>query len=129
MTGNISYAEKILYRDERFFELLDMLNALTPEYAPWQPTQARKEHVDLFGVRIEPGEVYFKRSYGVAWGQDNKLSRGSMERLLWSLFEGNFGLQDFAGRVAQNREDRMREMIARTSPLSRLKLGGEEKES
>jgi hypothetical protein len=129
VTDEISYAEEILYRDEELKELLDMLNALMPENAPWRPTRARKEHVDLFGARIEPEEVYFKRTYGAAWGEDNKLSRESMKRLLWSIFEGNFGLQGFARRVAQERENRLMEMITRTSPLSRLMLGDEEEES
>lgn len=84
------------YTDQEFFPIFSKLNALFPQTSPWEETKARKEHKDLFGEIIQPGEIYYKRQDGMAFDENTKLSRLSMERLLHALFGRNWGLNELA---------------------------------
>jgi hypothetical protein len=70
------------FSDKEFAELVRKLNALTHPAFQWRWTRARKEHEDIFGETIHRREEYFKREVGVAWGNDIKVSRISMERIV-----------------------------------------------
>ncbi len=108
------------YRNEdEFREDFERLNAVTSEPL-WQPTKARKEHEDLFGVRIASGEIYYKRRVGSAWDAAIRLSRQSIERLLYALLQANPLLQELADEIHEARLERLREMHARYSPLRTL---------
>jgi hypothetical protein len=52
---------------------------------PWQPTNARKDHVDLFGELINYGDTYFKKKDESRHGVVIKLSRNSMEKVLFAV--------------------------------------------
>jgi hypothetical protein len=108
------------YSDEELAKMVRKLNALTSRWSPWQRTQARKEHEDLFEETIQPNEVYFKRRVGSAWGDDIKLSRLSMERLLFVLFDANPSLEKLAEQIGKERLERLREEHERCSPVARL---------
>jgi hypothetical protein len=86
----------LIYTDEQFEKYLKRLNALGNPYSNWSYIQARKVHVDELGDQILNGEIYFKRSYGVAYNDVFKLSRRSMDKVLFLLFNGNFYLQTIA---------------------------------
>jgi hypothetical protein len=118
------------YYPEEFDDMLDKLNALNPSAFPWQRTNARKEHKDLFGEAIRDGEVYFKRQVGAGWGDDIKLSRLSMERMLYALFGLNPGLEGLAEEIYKARREARREAHRRLSPLNVLSRadGGEDTE-
>lgn len=116
------------YSDEEFHQMLGWLNALSPEWSGWRHVTARKEHEDLFGEAIGRSEVYFQRQIGVAWGDSLKLSRLSMERLLYAVFAGNQLLADLAREVGDIRQEALRETVQRCSPLSTI-LGRKDRES
>lgn len=109
------------YKQEEFEQMVKKLNALYSKMSPWRKTQARKKHEDLFGETIENGEVYFKREDGPAFDDVIKLSQLSMERLLLALFSGNYGLEESAQHVHEQREQELREAHARYSPIDNLK--------
>ena len=100
--------------------MVEKLNALNHPTFPWQWTQARKEHEDLFGETIQDGETYFKREIGAAWDSVIKLSRLSMERLLYALFSANLGLQEVGEEIAQQRQEELLEAHRRFSPVEAL---------
>jgi len=95
--------------EEDFGKDLRRFNALISKFPSWKPTKARKKHTDKFGKKIEEGEVYFKRSYGL--GDDVlKLSRESMEQVLFVIFFRNSGLSDLADELIK---ERMEELTAK----------------
>lgn len=104
------------YSDEELRKLVDQLNALTDELGQWNWTQARVEHEDLFGDTIRPGEDYLKREYGPVL-EHVKLSKLSMSKMLFALFEGNVRLQTIAERlhehIKEDREQRARKAVNR----------------
>ena len=97
------------------------LNAISEEMRPWQETKARKEHTDLFGEAICPGEYYFKRRTDHGFLDEVKLSRASMDRFLHALFAGNAQLQYIAEVLQEKRLNEMREALSKVpNPLDRL---------
>lgn len=106
--------------DKDLHEKVKRLNALMPEYDPWRWTRARKEHQDLFGRKVQPYQYYFKRQSGPGWHEVIKLSRESMELLLYALFDGNPNLRQMADRINEIRLERLCEEHARCSPVDRL---------
>jgi hypothetical protein len=101
-------------------ELLGRFNALFGGWNEWRPTSARKEHQDLFGEVICDGEIYYKRQMGPAWDDVIKLSRLSMERLLYAVFYGNSRLENIAARIEQAEQSRLQEEHDLCSPLTDL---------
>jgi hypothetical protein len=69
------------------------------------------------------GEVYFKRQIGPAWDEMIKLSRLSMERLLFAFFNANSGLEKLAEQLNEERLARWREAPQRASPVTALLPG------
>jgi len=100
---------------EELRNLVDRLNALTDKWRQWQWTQARKEHEDLFGDAIQPGDEYLKRNHGPAFHEHVKLSQRSMSRMLHAFFEGNPRLQAIAEylhqRIEKDAEQAMRKAM------------------
>ena len=85
---------KFIYTDEVFDDYLNRLNMLYSPCHRWQDTKAKKEHIDLFGIKIKPNEIYFKRSDGAGFIDVQKLSMESMQNLIYSLFNSNFRLSE-----------------------------------
>lgn len=52
----------------------------------WQPTTAREEQTDIYGQIIKRHKIYDQRDFPP---DTLKLSRGSIEKLLFSLFHLN----------------------------------------
>src|SRR5439155_18285853 len=75
------------YSEKELHQMVSRINAFASEYSPWKFTHARKEHRDLFGDVIKPGEYYFKHGSGPAFDDVIKLSAPSMEKLCFALFE------------------------------------------
>jgi hypothetical protein len=89
--------------DEKSFrEDLQRLNALCGPVWHWEPTKARKEHTDNFDAPIRRGETYFKKTCGVGYGDDIKLSRTSMETVLFAVIGSNPFLQMAADRLVES---------------------------
>lgn len=74
--------------EDGFWEDFNRFNALF-EWYRWQTTDARKDHEDEFGDRIQAGETYFSRDMGAGWTDKAKLSRRSMEVLLRCVLWSN----------------------------------------
>ncbi len=116
------------FRDEADFNrALAAFNALFTRYNQWQVTQARKEHQDLFGEPIQPGEFYYKQQTGPAWDQVTKISQLSMERLLYVVLACNPRLQALGERELAAREAQMRADYDRYCPVDNL-LGAADEE-
>jgi len=98
--------------------MFKMLDAISDQMLPWQETKARKEHVDLFGDLIRPGEYYFKRSTGSGFVEVVKLSQASMDRVLYALFAGNLRLQRIAEYLIQEQLNKMRDALNKFKPPS-----------
>lgn len=105
---SVKVAEQLIYRHEEFSSLLRLLNAYDP-YFPWVPTEARKEHRDPFGEQIAEGEVYFCKTVGVGWGDYVKLSRLSMQRLIYLTLGTTRGLREIATTLLEAQEQRQRQ--------------------
>src|SRR6266496_1023835 len=61
------------YSEKELHEMVNRINAFASDYSPWKFTHARKEHQDLFGEVIKPGEHYFKHERGSAFDDVVKL--------------------------------------------------------
>ena len=116
-----------IYNDEQFSRLFSMLNALyfdSSDFFVWRAVVARKEHEDEFGVVVKNGETYYKRQYGNAFDGVDKLSRQSMERLIFLLFNGNFHLQKWCETILKEKERLYKESLAKLpSPLDMIMKG------
>lgn len=77
------------YDDKELSVLIRQLNALLGLYYEFRYTDARKQHTDELGDVIKRGDVYFKRRRGVAYDDVIKLSRASMDAVLFALFDGS----------------------------------------
>ena len=89
--------ETIIYSDEEFGKMVEELNSFNRNFK-WRATQARKEHEDLFGDIINEHQIYFKRE-GLAYHDVIKLSRCSMELLLYAVFHNNFFLHTLSEEI------------------------------
>lgn len=91
------------FNEQDFKDKLEKLNAFMDPLVQWEPTKARKEHIDEFNRTINIGETYYKRKYAFNFNHITKLSRKSMDSLLFMMFEGNPHLEYMA-------EDAIKEM-------------------
>ena len=101
--------------------MVDRINAFASEYSPWKFTQARKEHQDLFGEVINPGEYYFKHGSGPAFDDVIKLSASSMEKLCFAVFESAVFLKPMADRILEKRQKRMFDIASKLSMFGNRK--------
>jgi len=95
--------------------MVNRINAFASEYSPWKFTHARKEHQDLFGDVIKPGEYYFKHGSGPAWDNVIKLSASSMEKLCFALFESAIFLKPIADQILKRRQKKMFRVMSKLS--------------
>lgn len=92
--------------EEEFEERLACLNALYGSSCDGAhhltPVESRKDHIDVFGAKIEEGEIYYRRHRETGPGYDVfKVSRQSMETILELIFYRNEGLQSLAGDIGR----------------------------
>jgi len=99
-------APSYYYNDKKFDEMLEILNALTLKTESWHTTRARKEHIDLWGEVIHPGDTYYRHQWDFSWHESLELSRLSMDRFLFVLFAGNPDLKELATLLHKKREER-----------------------
>ena len=78
----------------------------------WDTPKANKRHVDLFGDSIGYRELYFRKQPGGPFGDAIKLSRRSMEKLLYSVVEQMPLLQRLGDRMIEEERTAMAEMVA-----------------
>ena len=109
------------YSEKELHEMVDRLNAFASEYSPWKFTHARKEHQDLFGAVIKPGEYYFKHGSGPAFDDVVKLSALSMEKLCFALFESAVFLKPIADQILEQRQKRMFQVMSKLSLVGNRK--------
>lgn len=97
------------YRDKgEFRKAFKQLNSFLSEYNQWDTPCAAKDHTDEFGDHINRSGTYFKLQCGPGWGADIKLSRRSMDKLLFIVLEQSPMLREFADLCvaeAEKRED------------------------
>lgn len=102
----------IFKNEAEFQKALDRLNAFSMDLK-WQPTQARQEHVDEFGIKITYGELYYRKRVSHNSSFAVKLSRGSMEKLLDLTVEIHPGMVQIADKLLMAREQGLRDAVAR----------------
>ena len=103
------------YSEKELHQMVSRINAFASEYSPWKFTHARKEHQDLFGDVIKPGEYYFKHGSGPAFDDVIKLSASSMEKLCFAVFESAVFLKPLADRILEKRQKRMFDIASKLS--------------
>ena len=101
--------DEMYLTNEEFNRYFDYLKVLGLEdYFGWDEHPARKEHTDMYGVKIEKGETHFditiKRNV-------IKFSRQSMDEYLYLLFKGTPLLQDNAKRLIEAKKEKNKEAI------------------
>ena len=109
------------YSQKELHEMVNRINAFASDYSPWKFTHARKEHQDLFGEVIKPGEHYFKCQRGPAFDDVVKLSALSMERFCFALFESAVYLKSLADQILKRRQKRMFKAMSKVSILGTRK--------
>ena len=101
--------------------MVDRINAFASECSPWKLTHARKEHQDLFGDVIKPGEYYSKHGSGPAFDDVITLSAPSMEKLCFALFESTVLLKPIADQILKQRQKKMFQAMSKLSILGNRK--------
>ena len=109
-----------IYNDKELSDFVKKLNALYSDHDGWTFITARKDYQDEFGSKVYRGQIYFKRQYGVAYDDVLKLSRNSMELLIYCLFNGNFTLQHFCEKLIMEENKRLSENFKKFSPVDKL---------
>ena len=109
-----------IYDDKRLHELVEKLNAIGSSFNEWSLTKARKQHDDEFNYTIEEGQLYFNKQYGCGYDEVLKLSRTSMEMLLFCLFNGNSTFERMCERLVEENRKRLREDHMAYSPLGMI---------
>ena len=77
---------KLSYTRDEVFQFVKRLNLTYSEGFQWKNKKAQKQHIDLFGKVVSPGQQYWRLSMGLGFINDLKLSESSMERFLFALF-------------------------------------------
>lgn len=97
--------------EEEFWEYYKRFNAICGgNWHGWKPTQARTKDEDMFGLRILPGQMYFRKQANGEGGSDFRLSLASMEKILLIVMVQNRGLNELGERIARSQKE------ARTNP-------------
>jgi len=107
MIGAKAEADTIYYNDEKLQEYVNLLNGLNEARTPneWKTIKARSNFKDLFGVSIKPGDYYFTRRFGVLASNDKVLlSRMSMEKMIYCLFNRNYNMAQKLSILKQQRD-------------------------
>lgn len=91
-----------IYSEDEIYERVEMLNMIQDQVSKWREVKARKEHVDEFGVKITKNELYYKRELGSSYDYI-KLSRKSMDKFLYVLFNRNNRLQNVTRKLLEDK--------------------------
>ena len=97
--------------EKKFEEYLIYLNHLSDEYSPWQLTQAKKEHIDEYGIVITKGQIYYTKPCNKNFKKLLKLSKQSMDQLLFLVVEGNDKLRLIGKRFEEIRIETLQKAI------------------
>ena len=94
-----------------FWKVFEQFNYLYGGLFEWKKTDARKEHIDIFNIRIKPRETYFRKDLGgFSYDSAVLLSMSSMEKLVYVVIGLNSGL----GAHLQNKLDQqLKDMVDR----------------
>lgn len=96
--------------DDAFWNAFEQFNVLYGgSFFGWTPTTARKEHEDLFSVRIGPRETYFRKDIG-SFRDAEKLSMASMEKILYVLIGLN---QNLGTRLQMRLDEEAKDLASR----------------
>lgn len=93
--------------NDAFEVALDRLNAICGLGSRWQQTTSVKKHIDVFGVEVRRGEKYYKRQYSDSFSATLKLSRQSMDRLLFVTTHTCPTLEQFADLLLDEQRSRL----------------------
>lgn len=113
-----------IYSDDELQAYVKLLNTLYYPSDEWRLVRARKDHDDLFGDQISEGEFYYKREYGAAWDDVIKVSRRSMDALMYCLFCGNLELERLTKDLERQRQEEIHKRFMAARPLQHLKKMG-----
>lgn len=91
-----------------FWIAFEQFNVLCGPYFKWNRTKARKHHEDIFNIRIESGETYFKKQVD-SFSSVEKLSMSSMGKMLYTVISLNPSL---ATKLQQTLNDQLAETRA-----------------
>jgi len=95
--------------DEQFNKYFSYLQVMSDDYTQWSTSKARKEHIDSFGIKIEKNEVYYKRQLRQSFSSVIKLSKKSMQNILFMLVEDNILLQNIGEDLLKHRKKLLEE--------------------
>ncbi|HZX30308.1 MAG TPA: hypothetical protein VFF03_03055 [Rhodocyclaceae bacterium] len=88
--------------EQEFWAYYKRFNAICGgTWQGWKPTQARSRHEDLFGLRILPGQMFFRKQAGGDGASELKLSLASMEKILLIVMVQNRSLNELGERIAR----------------------------
>ena len=104
------------YSEDELDKLVILLNAFTSEYSPWKLTKARIQHEDIFGETIQIDDHYYRIPHGASFVDAIKLSRLSMERLCFVLFESTDRLKPIAEQINRRKQDAFTAQLQRIFP-------------
>lgn len=96
--------------EAEFQKALDRLNAFSMDLK-WQPTRARQEHVDAFGIQISYGEAYYRKRVSYNSSFAVKLSRESMEKLLGLTVEIHPAMERIADELLVARRQELHDAV------------------
>jgi len=102
------------YSEKELEALVEKLNAFASPVCPWRLIRARKDHEDFFGERIKEFDDYY-RFQGAVFHDTVKLSRLSMARLCFVLFQSTIALRPIADYLLQKKEKERQRVIAKLS--------------
>lgn len=92
-----------LRENELAINRIKNFNALFSKYSQWQEVRAKKDHKDYFGTNITEDETYFKRSIGSGYGDNIKISKINMVKIIDLIFEYNNQLEEFCEKESNKR--------------------------
>lgn len=102
-----------LFVDERLLEMCAYCGG-QPDTRDHVPSRVLLDDLDLFGVRIEEKDVYYKRDRG-GFGNDVKLSQQSMDRICVAVLFDNRLLASLSDKILSQRRQKMEDIIRKLS--------------
>lgn len=97
--------------NKEFWAAFQRFNALNGEGWRWETPTARTCHTDEFGVKIEAGETYFRKNYSSAYDAVTKISRSSMEKLIFIVVESSPVANQLASLLAKREQEALLEAL------------------
>jgi hypothetical protein len=91
----------------RYFEYLQLIGMMVefPDSPPcWTYHTARVSHIDAYGITINKGESYYKRTFR---NKEFKLSHQSMDQYLYLLFEETPALQHRCESLLEEQKEKI----------------------